>query len=251
MTDAMHPAERVRALQWQRSIGLLLAAAIIGAWLAVHIWTVFLLDVGTAPLLLVGLVVPLQTWLSVGLFIVAHDAMHGSLAPFQPRLNRAIGRGALALFASLSYDRMLPKHHAHHRHAGTDDDPDFDAAHPSAFLPWFAAFARRHVGWRELAAQTIFVWIYIYGFGVAWGNLLLFWALPALLATVQLFYFGTYRPHRHDADPFTDRHRTRSETFPTWLSVLTCYNFGYHHEHHDAPQVPWWRLPAERRARRP
>jgi beta-carotene/zeaxanthin 4-ketolase len=222
----------------QRAIGMLLAAAIIAAWASVHVLGVFVLDAAAVPLLGVAAIVALQTWLSVGLFIVAHDAMH-------------FGRLALALFASLSYDRMLPKHHAHHRHAGTHDDPDFDDAHPTAFLPWFTTFARRHVGWREIAAQTVFVAVYVFVLGVAWANLLLFWALPALLATVQLFYFGTYRPHRHGDDPFTDRHRTRSETFPTWLSVLTCFNFGYHHEHHDAPQVPWWRLPAYRRKRRP
>jgi beta-carotene ketolase (CrtW type) len=91
--------------------------------------------------------------------------------------------------------------------------------------------------------------VYVFGFGVPFPNLLLFWAAPALLAAVQLFYFGTYRPHRHDTAPFTDRHRTRSDGFPSWLSLLTCFHFGYHHEHHIAPQVPWWNLPRFRRAR--
>jgi beta-carotene ketolase (CrtW type) len=31
------------------------------------------------------------------------------------------------------------------------------------------------------------------------------------------------------------------------VSLLTCFHFGYHHEHHDTPWVPWWKLPAQRR----
>ncbi|MFA9473554.1 MAG: fatty acid desaturase [Filomicrobium sp.] len=27
------------------------------------------------------------------------------------------------------------------------------------------------------------------------------------------------------------------------MSLLTCFHFGYHHEHHLQPDVPWWRLP--------
>ena len=31
-------------------------------------------------------------------------------------------------------------------------------------------------------------------------------------------------------------------------SLVTCYHFGYHHEHHLYPAVPSWRLPAARRS---
>jgi len=40
-----------------------------------------------------------------------------------------------------------------------------------------------------------------------------------------------------------DPHHALSSNFPPWLSLLTCYHFGYHREHHEAPGVPWWRLP--------
>ena len=33
----------------------------------------------------------------------------------------------------------------------------------------------------------------------------------------------------------------------TFLSLLSCFHFGYHHEHHRAPWIAWWRLPAFRR----
>ncbi len=107
-----------------------------------------------------------------------------------------------------------------------------------------------YFGWREFIVLAAFSTVYVHLLGVAFPNLLLFWALPSILAAVQLFYFGTYRPHRLDeAEPFADRHRSRSESMPGWLSLLTCFHFGYHHEHHEAPRVPWWRLPAYRRAR--
>ncbi len=60
---------------------------------------------------------------------------------------------------------------------------------------------------------------YLILFDVTFANLILFWAIPAMLSAFQLFYFGTYRPHRHDETPFVDGHRARSEDFPDWLSL--------------------------------
>lgn len=231
----------------QTLVGLGLAFAIIGAFILVHVVAIFALDLAQMHWPFVLAVVALQTWLSVGLFIVAHDAMHGSLAPFRPALNRWVGRVALMLYAGFDYDSLIERHFAHHRHAGLAGDPDFDEDHPRAFWPWFVTFFRRYVTARQLLILAASSWFWVLVLGAPVLNLLLFWALPSLLAAVQLFYFGTYRPHRHEDEPFADRHRARSETMPPWLSLLTCFHFGYHHEHHDKPHVPWWRLPAERR----
>ena len=78
---------------------------------------------------------------------------------------------------------------------------------------------------------------------------MLFWALPSLLASLQLFYFGTYLPHRRDETPFLDPHQARSNGYSYLASLATCFHFGYHHEHHADPSVPWWRLPAFRDGR--
>jgi beta-carotene ketolase (CrtW type) len=215
-------------------------------WAALHVYSVFFLDLqgfafAAAPLLVLAI-----CWLNVGLFIVAHDCMHGSLAPGRPKLNRWIGRLALALYAGFSFDRLLPKHFDHHRHAGTGKDPDFSEAHPSAFWPWYYAFLRQYFGLRELLVLTTIVAVYVLLLGAPYPNLLLFWALPAILSSMQLFLFGTYLPHRVAEQPFGDRHRARSNDFGWLTSLLTCFHFGYHHEHHLAPHVPWWRLPDER-----
>jgi beta-carotene ketolase (CrtW type) len=70
-------------------------------------------------------------------------------------------------------------------------------------------------------------------------NLLLFWVLPSLLSTLQLFYFGTWLPHRGEHD---NPHHSRTLKKNHLLAFLTCYFFGYHFEHHQAPGMPWWRL---------
>ncbi|HYI40277.1 MAG TPA: fatty acid desaturase [Allosphingosinicella sp.] len=230
----------------QTAIGLTLAAAIAAAWAALHILSIFFLPLDGPGLALAPVLVLTLCWLNVGLFIVAHDAMHGSLAPGRPIVNLWAGRLALALYAGFSFDRLRPKHFEHHKSPGTPADPDFSADHPTAFWPWYLAFFRQYFGLRELAVLTALVGIYTFLLGAPYPNLLLFWALPAILSSLQLFAFGTFLPHRSAEAPFGDRHRARSSDYSWLASLLTCFHFGYHHEHHLSPATPWWRLPAER-----
>jgi beta-carotene/zeaxanthin 4-ketolase len=224
-----------------------LAALVIGAWFIVHVCSIFLINWTAHNVwLFAPLVVALQTWLSVGLFIIAHDTMHSSFAPGHPWLNRVIGQFCVGLYAGFYYAKLYENHHAHHRHAGTVDDPDFDVNHSSQFWPWYFKFFRHYFGWREFLVLTLVVAIYAWILGDRYPALLLFWALPAILSSIQLFYFGTFRPHRVDKIPFTNVHKTRSNDFSWGLSLLTCFHFGYHHEHHDKPWVPWWKLPSVR-----
>jgi len=240
---------RVAGARRQATIGLALAAAIILAWLTVHVLAVFHYSWTGAGLLLAPVLVAVQTWLSVGLFIVAHDCMHGSLAPFRPGVNRWVGRLCLFLYAGFSFDRLIGNHFAHHRHAGTAEDPDFDEDHPRAYWAWFWTFFREYFGWRELVTLVVLTQVYLQVLGAPLTNTLAFWALPAILSAVQLFTFGTWLPHRETDDAFGDRHRARSNDYSWTVSLLTCFHFGYHHEHHSQPHMPWWRLPETRRAR--
>jgi beta-carotene ketolase (CrtW type) len=234
----------------QGATGVTLALAIISAWLVLHIYGVFIHQLGTRSFLLAPAMIGLICWLNVGMFIVAHDAMHGSLAPGRAKLNRNIGRLSLLLYAGFSYDRLLPEHRAHHRAPGTAGDPDFSVDHPSRFWPWYAQFFRYYFGRKQLLFLTAIVLIYL-AIGANYANILLFWALPAILSSLQLFYFGTFLPHRHAEQPFGDHHNARSNGYGWLASLLSCFHFGYHHEHHRAPHVPWWRLPDERRRSRP
>lgn len=230
----------------QAAIGLGLAGLIIAGWLAVHVWAVWFYPwarFGVAPAVLV---IVLQCWLCVGLFIVAHDCMHGSLVPFRPAWNRPIGMLCLVLYAGFDFNALNPKHHLHHRHSGTGSDPDFLEAPPHGFWRWYVKFFAEYFSWRQLAVMAAIFWTYVLVLGAPVGNVVLFWALPSLLSSLQLFTFGTYLPHVPADTKFTDRHNARSNDYPAWLSLLTCFHFGYHHEHHLYPGVPWWRLPAVR-----
>ena len=227
---------------------LLLAAGIGAAWLTVHVGGIVFWKWSLVTALLAPIVVVVQAWLSTGLFIVAHDCMHGSLAPGRPRLNRIVGTLCLGAYAGLSYDALLPKHHAHHANPGTARDPDFHALAPRCALPWFASFFRSYYTHGQIVRITAAAILYML-LGASLLNIVIFWAIPALLALAQLFVFGTYLPHRHDDRPFADGHNARSNTLSPILSLMTCFHFGaYHHEHHLSPGTPWWRLPAFRRA---
>lgn len=223
-----------------------LASIMLGAWLIALIYWLFFLNLSGPGIVIAAFLVPLICWLNVGLFILAHDAMHGSLAPEFPLINRWVGRISLWFYAAFAFERLRRHHMEHHRHPGTLQDPDFDAPHPRRWWPWYGGFIRRYFGLREFLRLCIPLTACLL-LRARIGNLLILWALPAALSSFQLFYFGTFRPHRREALPFADQHRTRSSDFGWFLSLITCFHFGYHHEHHLSPHLPWWRLPAERR----
>jgi beta-carotene ketolase (CrtW type) len=189
----------------------------------------------------------IRTFLHTGLFILAHDAMHLSLVPEQPRLNHQIGQIALFLYAFLPYSHCSKKHHLHHHHAGHSSDPDYhDGTHYHPVW-WYGRFMRQYMslgqlGMMVLGGGSATLGLYVWG-GISPLNLVLFWLLPLVLSSIQLFYFGTYLPHREEPSPFCDHHRARSLKLPLLWSLITCYHFSYHWEHHEYPQVPWYQLP--------
>ncbi len=227
----------------QSVIGLMLAVTMFTVWIGVHIWAMFGLTIGWNNWFLVPVIFSLQCWLSVGLFIVAHDAMHGSLAPGKPGLNSKIGAVVLFLYAGFGWKKMRDAHFKHHSHVGTDVDPDFNADNPRDFLPWYGTFLKRYFGWQSMAFVWTVVLVYFFVFDVPPQNIALLYGFPAIASSLQLFYFGTYRPHRHEDAPFPDQHNARTNDYGTLASLFSCFHFGYHHEHHLSPGTPWWALP--------
>lgn len=102
--------------------GWLVALLVIGVWCLVLVLNMNRTFTFSEPAAWLWMLV--QTHLFTGLFITAHDAMHGTISP-NTRLNNWIGRMALYLFALNSWKKLLPKHHEHHRYVATDDDPDY------------------------------------------------------------------------------------------------------------------------------
>ncbi|MDY7098882.1 MAG: fatty acid desaturase [Pseudomonadota bacterium] len=233
----------------QTVIGLLLATLVSAAWLGIHFYSMFVFELTWANLPFALVLAVAQIWLSVAVFIVCHDAMHGTLAPGLPRLNAAIAAPLLVLYAGFNWTRMRDAHFTHHKMSGRKGDPDFDEDHPDDFLKWYWTFFKRYFGWQSLVFVHTVVGIYLFVFDIPFMQIFVLYGAPALLSSLQLFYFGTYRPHHQAAGkPFADRHNARSNDFGTLASLLTCCHFGYHLEHHRRPDVPWWALPAAKRA---
>jgi len=211
--------------------GLFVALLVIGCWAASIIllmrWPVNVAN----PLLYLFILV--QMHLYTGLFITAHDAMHGTVSP-NKTLNNLAGHTCTLLYALFWYPKLYAKHHQHHSHVHTAADPDY---HEGNFVQWYISFIRNYLSiWQIVAMAILFNILKLW---IPQENLLLFWVLPSLLSTVQLFYFGTYLPHKGEHD---NRHQSRSQAKNHVVAFFSCYFFGYHYEHHDAPWLPWWKL---------
>ncbi|HIO73610.1 MAG TPA: fatty acid desaturase [Flavobacteriales bacterium] len=175
-----------------------------------------------------------QIHLYTGLFITAHDAIHQCISKIRI-VNNALGNIASVLFMFNSYSRLHDNHMKHHRYNGTSKDPDHHEK--DAFFPWIAKFVSAYVTWKQIFLVAL-------AFNLLWflfpiQNVILFYALPSILATFQMFYFVTYAPHMGTHE---NRHKSRTQSKNHLWAFLSCYFFGYHYEHHDAPWVPWWKL---------
>lgn len=218
-------------------MGILIATAVILLWLGHLLYLFFFVEVNfQSPLLYFHILI--QTFLYTGLFITAHDSMHGTVASNR-KVNNFIGRLATNLFAFLSYRQLSKKHFLHHRFPATEKDPDF-SPHSNNFFVWWFVFMKNYVTWWQILFMAIAFNILLIWFTEM--KLIVFWVLPAILSTFQLFFFGTYLPHRR---PFSDKmepHRSRTLPKNHLAAMFSCYFFGYHWEHHESPTTPWWKL---------
>ncbi len=226
--------------------GIAAAFLIIGLWFGGLV--IFLqLDTATVPWYVIVGAILIQTFLYTGLFITAHDAMHGVVYPSNLRINNFIGRTAVFLYALFSYDMLHTKHWDHHRYPATEKDPDYHDGRNPGFFSWYFKFMTGYLKWWQILGMAVIFNILHLALNVGVINLLLFWALPAIASTWQLFYFGTFLPHREPGGGHSNRHNSTSNDYPVLMSFLTCYHFGYHLEHHEFPYVQWWKLPKVRK----
>jgi beta-carotene/zeaxanthin 4-ketolase len=226
-------------------VGIAIAAIVVAIWLGSLVFF-SLIDIDLLiPIWIVPAILA-RMFIQTGLFIVAHDAIHGSVYPIDNRLNHAIGRLAVTLYAFLDYQKLALNHSQHHRHPGLSDDPDF---HDSNGFMWYLQFMKGYLDVKQTVIQLLglgsFLAILYFGLHASLLNLALFWVMPIFLSTIQLFFFGTYLPHR--ASNPENSHRATSSNFHPIFSFFTCYHFGYHWEHHEYPALPWYCLPSARK----
>lgn len=224
------------------SKSFLIATTILGLWFVTLIFLLnFEIRVTQFPVILLG--IALQTFLNTGLFITGHEAMHGLVCPKNPHFNRSFGILVLSLYAFFSYDELLIKHWRHHLNPASLDDPDFHDGQNSGFFAWYLHFLKGYATWKQFGYFLSLVILFHYIFHVVLLNIGLFWGLPLILSSLQLFYFGTFLPHRQPNEGYDNLHRANSINLPIFLSFFSCYHFGYHREHHEQPHIPWWKLP--------
>lgn len=228
---------------WQQSTqGIIVAGTILIVWL-ISLCTLLSISIVDLSAWGTGVAVIWQTFLYTGLFITAHDAMHGTVCASSPRINNTIGALATFCYGLFSYRELCQKHRLHHKFPGTKQDPDFYHEGDGNCLSWYFQFMVHYWSWsRILALILVFHGIH-YFLPVPGINLALFWVLPSIASSVQLFYFGTFLTHRKPKEGHTNPHCAETIHFSTFWSFITCYHFGYHQEHHEYPQTPWWRLP--------
>ncbi len=214
--------------------GLFFAISIISLWALSLLYLLnYPIDFAN-PLVYVFVLIQMQLY--TGIFITAHDAIHGVVTPGNKRLNNAIGFVCATLFAFNNYYKLSRKHHLHHKNVVTDEDPDYYAG---GFFRWYLKFALEYVTFWQILLMAITYNLLKLVYPME--NLILFWEIPAILSTLQLFYFGTYLPHRGEHEAH-DVHKARSQKLNHFVAFISCYFFGYHHEHHAYPYLPWWKL---------
>jgi len=136
----------------------------------------------------VGVVV--QTFLYTGLFITAHDSMHGTVFPASKAVNDVIGRVATILYALFSFRHMRTEHWKHHDHVASEGDPDFhDPEHPHP-VRWYFRFMFHYMTvWQPVGMAVVFH-VLSYGVGVPEPRPIVFWEGPGLPRTLPHFFFG-------------------------------------------------------------
>ncbi|NDJ16489.1 beta-carotene ketolase [Myxacorys almedinensis A] len=222
--------------------GVVISTSIFGAW-AITLSVLLRIDISALPIAARVALVALQTFLYTGLFINAHDAMHGAIAPKNPKLNRLIGSISIFCYALFSYKNLLKSHWLHHQHPASESDPDFHNGRFKNPVAWFLQFMFNYWSWTRLIGLVLVFHTLRGLFHIPVANLNWFWITPAIASSMQLFFFGTYLPHREPKGGYQNSSRAQSTNWSTFWSFISCYHFGYHLEHHEYPNAPWWALP--------
>lgn len=219
-----------------------IAIAIIGLW-AISLIVLLSLDISKFNFITLLPMILWQMFLYTGLFITAHDAMHGVVFPKNVKVNHFIGSLCLSLYALLPYQKLLKKHWLHHHNPASEIDPDFHNGEHKNFFGWYFHFMKGYWSWTQIIVLMIIYNVIQYTTHIPEANLTYFWVIPSIISSLQLFYFGTFLPHTEPKDGYSEPHRAQTISRPIWWSFIACYHFGYHEEHHEYPHISWWQLP--------
>lgn len=218
-------------------MGIIIALTIIFLWTVHLFYCLSYVNVNLSdPLFYMHFLV--QSYLYTGLFITGHDAMHRNISNSR-MINNILGIVSTFLFAGLSYRKLLTNHFKHHKNPGEEDDPDFYSKSQN-FVVWWLVFLKRYTTIIQIIIMAAIFNILKISFDEI--SIFSFWIIPAFIGTFQLFYFGTYLPHKYPHTLPMKPHNARTQEKNHIWGMLSCYFFGYHYEHHESPGTPWWEL---------
>ena len=134
--------------------GIFMAIAIISIW-AISLGLLLYIDISEFKFWMLLPLIFWQTFLYTGLFITAHDAMHGVVFPKNPKINHLIGSLCLFLYGLLPYQKLLKKHWLHHHNPASETDPDFHNGKHKNFFAWYLYFMKRYWSWLQIITLMI------------------------------------------------------------------------------------------------
>ncbi len=200
-------------------------------------------DPGRLASSLVLLLASLGSLLGVGALLVAGSGKGGGVPA-----DTIVGVGVVAV-SWVTVHTVFALHYArvHYTWHGagpavdfnSPEDPDYHVDNQNFFVWWFH-FMEQYITIWQMLIMAVFFNIGLLFFSEI--QLIVFWVVPAILSTFQLFYFGTYRPHRLPHTTAMEPYKARSQKTNHLWALASCYFFGYHYEHHLSPKTPWWEL---------
>ena len=168
--------------------GFLIACIIIGLW-ASSVLFLLSLNISEIQFFWILLAIFLQTFLYTGLFITAHDAMHGVVFPKHPKINNLIGSVAALNYGLFSYKELLKKHWLHHHHPASELDPDFhNTKHKNKnFFAWYFHFMKGYWSWTRIIGLMFLFNCLHYALHIPEINLILFGVIPQFSVQYNCF----------------------------------------------------------------
>lgn len=208
----------------------------------------------------------------LGLSVLMHDCGHRTLFK-TPHLNDVVGQWLCALPVMNDQPSYARGHLYHHRHAGSEQDPDLK--NYQSYPVSRASFKRKVI--RDLSGQTGFklmsfifkgasgvisqekrtsskpfiqqilvqvtIFLVLYAFGIGWAYVL--WGtayMTVFMLVIRIRQVAEHAavPDLFDVDP---RKNTRTVVAPWWQRLVFAPNgVNYHLEHHFMASVPCYRL---------
>ena len=209
--------------------GNIINTALFFAWSVHESYLIKNYNIHTHSLLQSTFHIMTLTWQYVGLFIMSHDLHHAENPDYYQQI---LGRLSLLCYGGFLLEMFSDKHKLHHKYPGIDGkDPDF---HDGNVIIWYFKFLSRYINIYQAIIQII-VYNILKNYEITDENMIFFWLIPSLLASVQLFFYGTVMVHEKNGI-------IKNSNLPKWLITLTSYNFGHHKRHHTNPKIPWFEL---------